>query len=184
MDFEKITNLDLDKIDLSTLSLKIDDLEYRDYFTSKSSVEHYRLLSYISLNNNGIKMLDIGTLKGCSALAMSINSSNEINTFNLHNQLTLTVNPTNINVYIDDILKPEYLDLILNSRYILLDTFHDGTFEKTFFNYLKEINYKGYLLLDDIKLNEEMINFWKFIDINKIDISHLGHLTGTGVVIF
>ena len=63
MDFEKITNLDLDKIDLSTLSLKIDDLEYRDYFTSKSSVEHYRLLSYISLNNNGIKMLDIGTLK-------------------------------------------------------------------------------------------------------------------------
>jgi hypothetical protein len=115
---------------------------------------------------------------------MSINSSNEINTFNLHNQLTLTVTPTNINVYIDDILKPEYLDLILSSRYILLDTFHDGTFEKTFFDYLKEINYKGYLLLDDIKLNEEMINFWKFIDINKIDISHLGHLTGTGVVIF
>jgi hypothetical protein len=184
MDFEKITNLDLDKIDLSTLSLKIDDLEYRDYFTSKSSVEHYRLLSYISLNNDGIKMLDIGTLKGCSALAMSINSSNKINTFNLHNQLTLTVTPTNINVYIDDILKPEYLDLILSSRYILLDTFHDGTFEKTFFNYLKEINYKGYLLLDDIKLNEEMITFWKFIDINKIDISHLGHLTGTGVVIF
>ena len=54
MNFEKITNLELDKIDLSILSLNIDDLEYRDYFTSKSSIEHYRLLSYISLNDNNI----------------------------------------------------------------------------------------------------------------------------------
>jgi hypothetical protein len=184
MNFEKKTNLELDKIDLSILSLNIDDIEYKDYFTSKSSIEHYRLLSYISLNNNNIKMLDIGTLKGCSALAMSINSNNEINTFNLHDQLTLKLTPTNINIHIEDILKPEYLYLILDSKYILLDTFHDGTFERTFFEYLKEIKYKGYLLLDDIKLNEEMINFWNFIDIEKIDISHLGHSTGTGVVIF
>jgi hypothetical protein len=76
------------------------------------------------------------------------------------------------------------LDLILNSKYILLDTFHDGTFETVFFQYLKKIGYKGYLLLDDIKLNKEMVEFWDNVDIEKSDISHLGHSTGTGVVYF
>jgi hypothetical protein len=184
MNFETITNEDLDNIDLSELSLIIDNLEYQNYFTSKSSMEHYRLMSYISLNNDGIKILDIGTLKGCSALSLSINPNNEVNSFNLNDELQLNVKPSNINFFIDDILKSEYLDLILNSKYILLDTFHDGTFETVFFQYLKKIGYKGYLLLDDIKLNKEMVEFWDNVDIEKSDISHLGHSTGTGVVYF
>ena len=184
MDFTKITNLELDEIDLSSLSLNIDNLEYINYFKSKSSIDHYRLLSHISLNNNYIKFLDIGTLKGCSALAMSINDNNEVNSFNLYNELQLKSNPPNINFYIDDILKPKYLELILNSKYILLDTFHDGTFETIFFEYLKKIGYEGYLLLDDIKINNEMMIFWDSIDIEKLDITHLGHLTGTGLVTF
>jgi hypothetical protein len=184
MNFKQITNLDLDNIDLSSLSLKIDNIEYINYFISKSSIEHYRLMSYISLNNDGIKILDIGTLKGCSALALSINKNNEVNSFNLHDELQLNSIPTNINFYIDDILNSKYLNLILDSKYILLDTFHDGTFELIFLEYLKKIGYKGYLLLDDIKLNKDMVDFWNNIDIEKSDISHLGHITGTGVVYF
>jgi hypothetical protein len=162
----------------------IDNDEYIGYFNSRASMEHYRLMSYISLNNDGIKILDIGTLKGCSALSLSINPNNEVNSFNLSDELQLISKPSNINFFIDDILKSEYLDLVLSSKYILLDTFHDGTFETAFFEYLKKIRYKGYLLLDDIKLNKEMINFWNNIDIEKSDISHLGHITGTGVVYF
>jgi len=184
MNFDKINNTELDEIDLSSLSLTIDNNEYRNYFVSKSSLEHYRLLSYISLNNDNIKILDIGTLKGCSALALSINSKNQINSFNLNDELQLNFVPSNVSFYIDDILKLEYKDLILNSKYILLDTFHDGTFEFVFFNYLKNIEYKGYLILDDIKLNPEMTNFWNNIDIEKKDISNIGHITGTGVVYF
>lgn len=184
MNFREITNTELDKIDLSSLSLMIDNDEYRGYFISKSSIEHYRLMSYISLNNEGIKILDIGTLKGCSALALSINPNNEVNSFNLNNELQLNVKPSNINFFIDDILKSEYLELILDSKYILLDTFHDGTFETIFVNYLIQVGYKGYLLLDDIYLNKEMIEFWNSISKEKYDITNLGHSTGTGVVYF
>jgi hypothetical protein len=184
MNFLKITNEELDNIDLSSRSLMIDNLEYQNYFTSKSSMEHYRLMSYISLSENDIKILDIGTLKGCSALALSINPNNVVNSFNLHSELQLNSIPSNVNFFIDNIIKPEYRELILESKYILLDTFHDGTFEVEFFNYLKEIGYKGYLLLDDIKLNKEMVEFWDYVDIEKTDISHLGHITGTGVVYF
>lgn len=184
MDFNKITNTELDEIDLSSLSLMIDNEEYRGYFTSKSSVEHYRLLSYVSLNNDNIKIMDIGTLKGCSALALSINPNNEVNSFNLNNELQLNPLPLNVNFFIDNVLNSKYLDLILNSKYILLDTFHDGTFEIEFVNYLNKIGYKGYLLLDDIFLNKEMIEFWNSINKEKYDITNLGHLTGTGVVYF
>jgi hypothetical protein len=117
-------------------------------------------------------------------LALSINKNNEVNSFNLHDELQLNSIPTNINFYIDDILNSKYLNLILDSKYILLDTFHDGTFELIFLEYLKKIGYKGYLLLDDIKLNKDMVDFWNNIDIEKSDISHLGHITGTGVVYF
>ena len=84
----------------------------------------------------------------------------------------------------DDISNGSYDELILNSKIILLDTFHDGTFELKFYNHLKSINYKGYLLLDDIKLNNEMVEFWNQIELEKQDLTHIGHVSGTGVVYF
>ena len=78
----------------------------------------------------------------------------------------------------------EHKDLVLSCTYILLDTNHDGTFEKAFYEYLIEIDYKGILLLDDIKLNPEMIDFWNGITKEKQDISEIGHITGTGLVMF
>ena len=85
---------------------------------------------------------------------------------------------------VDNILNEEYKELILSSKLILVDTFHDGTFEQQFHDYLNEINWKGVLLLDDIKLNQEMINYWNNIKENKTDITQYGHDTGTGIVYF
>ena len=104
--------------------------------------------------------------------------------FNLSDQLDINNYPENIKFIVDDILKDEYRDLILKSKIILLDTLHGGSFERTFFNYLNDIRFKGILLLDDIFLNDEMIAFWDSIDMQKEDISRLGHSTGTGVVFF
>ena len=89
-----------------------------------------------------------------------------------------------INFIIDDIMNKKYRPIILESKIIVLDTYHTGTFEKTFYDYLKEINYKGILLLDDIKLNNEMVEFWNLITEEKDDITHIGHITGTGIVYF
>jgi hypothetical protein len=46
------------------------------------------------------------------------------------------------------------------------------------------LGYKGYLLLDDVFLNKEMVEFWNLIELDKQDLTNLGHATGTGVVYF
>jgi hypothetical protein len=74
--------------------------------------------------------------------------------------------------------------MLLSSKIILLDTFHDGGFELEFLNYLKGINYSGVLILDDIHLNNEMKSFWENINEDKLDITNIGHGSGTGVVYF
>jgi hypothetical protein len=184
MDFNKITNKELDEIDLTKISNFINSLEYQNYFISKSGIDHYRLLSFISLNENDINILDIGSLKGCSALAFSINPNNNVTSFNIINELDLNFIPNNINFIIDNVINGNYDDLIMNSKYIMLDTFHDASFEKEFLNHLIKLNYKGFLLLDDIYLNDEMKIFWSSMKLEKYDISKIGHVTGTGLVSF
>jgi len=184
MDFLSITNQQLDNIDLFPYAQRINSSEYQNYFISKSGQEHYRLLAYVSQQNNWVDILDIGTLKGCSALAFSVNLANKVRSFNVDDEFDLNQVPTNTEFIIDNILNEKYRDVILGSKYIMLDTYHDGTFEKEFYDYLVSINYKGYLLLDDIHLNFEMERFWGLIPKEKYDITNIGHATGTGVVYF
>ena len=184
MDFLSITNEQLDNIDLFPYSQRINSSEYQGYFMSKSGQEHYRLLVYISQNDDLVDILDVGTLKGCSALAFSVNSKNKVRSFNVGNEFDLNYTPLNAEFIIDNVLNGNYDNIILGSKYIMLDTYHDGTFEKEFYDYLVSINYKGYLLLDDIHLNFEMERFWGSITKEKYDITNLGHSTGTGIVYF
>ena len=184
MDFLSITNEELDNIDLFPYSQKINSLEYQQYFMSKSGQEHYRLLAHISQTNDLVDILDVGTLKGCSALAFSVNSKNKVRSFNVGNEFDLNYTPLNAEFIIDNVLNGNYDNIILGSKYIMLDTYHDGTFEKEFYDHLVSINYKGYLLLDDIHLNFEMERFWGSITKEKYDITNIGHSTGTGVVYF
>ena len=179
----KISNDDLDCLVMDNYVL-INNEEYKNYFISPSSMEHYRLLTYLSNSISDSVFIDIGTFKGSSALALSSNKTNVVYSFNLSNELQLTELPNNIQFIVGDIMDEQYRHIILNSKIILLDTFHDGTFEKLFYDYLKHINYNGLLILDDIKLNNEMINFWNSVDYDKDDISNIGHITGTGVVYF
>ena len=183
MNFLEIKEDDLNNIDMNPLSEKITSDEQKKYFLEKASQEHYRLLSYISLNNNGVKILDVGTYKGCSALAFSINPTNTIYSFDVAWFLDLK-DYNNFTFINDNVMLEKYKSLIISCPYILLDTLHDGKFEKSFYDYLKNINYKGCLLLDDIKLNKEMVDFWNSINDEKYDISHIGHITGTGVIKF
>ena len=184
MNFLSITNEELNSLDLKSQGNKIVSQEYRNYYFSNSGQEHYRLLTYISNNNDNIKLLDIGTLKGCSALALSSNYKNKVFSFNLVNQLDLNEIPSNIEFIIDNIMKTDYKNLLLESKFIMLDTFHDGELEKEFYEYLKFIKFKGYLLLDDIYLNNNMEKFWNSIDNPKDDLTKIGHSTGTGIVYF
>ena len=162
----------------------INNVEYQEYYKNISSKEHYRLLTYLSNSFNNVTFIDIGTLKGSSALALSTNKQNKVYSFNVSNQLELNKLPENVEFVIDNIINGKYDEIILSSKFILLDTFHDGSFESEFLNYLKKLKYIGVLILDDINLNNEMRFFWENIKEDKTNISNIGHSSGTGVVFF
>lgn len=180
-----INETELNKIDLSLLSDRIIDEEFKNYFLDEPGKEHYKLLAYFSLKYNDSTLLDIGTYKGCSALALSYNPTNKITSFDIREGLKrLHSVPDNVECVIDDCSKKQYKDLILSSPFIMLDTDHDGVFEIYFHKYLQDIEYKGLLMIDDIKLNEPMVNYWNSIKEEKHDISHVGHHSGTGLITF
>lgn len=184
MRIEKIKNVDLDSIDMLKLSNHINLDEHKNYYLSSSGKEHYRLLSYLSINNFSENYLDIGTYKGLSALSLSTNKNSKVHTFNIKDELDIDIKPKNINFYIDDILKEEYIDIILSSKLIFLDTLHDGIFERDFINHLSAINYKGALLLDDIHYFYGLKCVWEEINKEKYDITEIGHFSGTGLIYF
>lgn len=159
--------------------------EYRAYFTGKSGTEHYRLLKYLSYSFSDELILDIGTLYGCSALALSSNPRNEVYSFNIvDNDIKISSIPKNITFRRGNVLSDEYKSEISRSALILLDTMHTGVFERQIYRHLLKTDYHGVLLLDDIYLNKEMVSFWNDIKEDKQDITNLGHSTGTGIVYF
>lgn len=181
----EIKNEDLDVIDLKHYDNILSKLStFALYFHLPSGREHYRLLSELSKLYDGELLYDIGTNNGCSALALSENGSNNIKSYDIHfHDGVQHVIKDNIEFFLKNVL--EEIDFPHNSRFIMLDTDHDGRFEKIFYDFLKEKNYKGLLFLDDIHLNNEMKDFWNnVIKEEKYDLTSIGHNTGSGIVIF
>lgn len=176
----RVNNSTLDSINIDNSN--IIESEFAEYYISNSGKEHYRLLTYISGLYDDKILIDVGTYKGCSANALATNENNIVYTFNLLDQVRLYNKPKNINFILDNIINYKYVEIITNSPFIILDTDHTGKFELEFYKYLKELNYSGLLLLDDIFLNKEMTTFWNNLEHRKYDITHIGHWSGTGLV--
>lgn len=180
----QIVENDLHNIDLTMLGYSVIEKEFRDYFLDVPGREHYKLLAYFSSQYNNSNLLDIGTYKGCSALALAYNNTNTVYSFDIGNYRALHDSPDNIHFIIDWATDPKYLDLIQSSPFIMVDTLHDGLFERQFHILLQEINWRGILFLDDIHLNDSMKEYWEEIPEKKLDVSHYGHWSGTGLVYF
>ena len=172
----------LDSIDLTELSTLINDEEAKNYFLDIPGREHYKLLSYLSNEYTGEVILDIGTYKGCSSIALSYNTDNKVFSFDIKDYKVITRVPSNVEYIIGDITSSDYNSLLISSKLIMLDTFHDGNFESKFYYHLKNIKWKGTLILDDIYLNDSMKSYWEGIVEEKIDLTKYGHYTGTGLV--
>lgn len=185
---EVINSISLDKF------RSISNIDQHEFHQSPGS-QHYKLLAYLStLFNNGI-IIDIGTHRGASATALSYNPTNTIYTFDIENRISddfsspksiqnIVFNYTNI--FSHDV-RGSWKDRILSSNMIFLDIDpHDGVLEYEFYEWLKEQNYQGLLVLDDIWYFKGMRNnFWYKIEGKyKEDITNLGHWSGTGVVQF
>lgn len=191
MDMEKILSEilkvgkdQLDSIDLNDYRKITDSINTpKEWFYMQSGVEHYRLLAFISGLFENESLLDIGTYQGSSSIAMSYNPKNSITSFDVNHQPEISkIKIPNINYKIGNVL--EFTDLIIKSPFILLDTYHDGSFEAEFMEEMIKINYRGIVLFDDIHLSGPMETFWNSIDSEKYDLTSKGHYTGTGLVYF
>jgi hypothetical protein len=180
----KVSNNKLNSLDLTHNNYMIDKMSsFALYYHYPSGKEHYRLLTYISKLYNGDFILDIGTDNGCSAIALSDNEKNTVKTFDVVNRKEPNViTKDNIKFFLDDIFK--YEEVLKESRFIMVDTNNDGVFERKIYDKLKDINYKGLVLIDDIHLNSEMKRFWESVPDEKFDLTIKGHSTGTGIIIF
>ncbi|MBF0227515.1 MAG: hypothetical protein HQK76_18875 [Desulfobacterales bacterium] len=173
----------ISKIDLTIFSKYLGNKIYSKFFFDKDFKEHYRIVAYLSSFFNNALIFDVGTYMGHSALALSYNKTNKIISYDIKQarELFYEKELDNIDFHIGNVLEDKRL---LEAPLIIIDTNHDGIFEKEIYNFLKQNKYKGLLFLDDIHLNKEMVDFWKLISEPKIDITNLGHFSGSGLVDF
>jgi len=152
--------------------------------------QHYRLLAELSLQFYEKTIIDIGTHKGMSALALSYNTTNKVLSFDIVDKPD---RPQRNNIYymIEDVLSGEgqerWKTTILESPLIFLDIDpHEGTREYAFYEWLRDNQYKGLVICDDIWYFKEMRdNFWyKIPSEHKLDITDQGHWSGTGILRF
>ena len=173
----------VDRIDLRTLSRHVGNPGHLDYFLDTRFQEHYRLIACLSACFQESCIFDIGTNKGYSALALSYNPANTVVSYDIVEcrELRFADQLERIEYRIGNALSDPRL---LSSPLIMLDTDHDGVFERQVYDHLRQSRYRGFLFLDDIHLNRAMIRFWDSIREPKEDLTDLGHFSGSGLVFF
>lgn len=163
--------------------------EFAKFFMGSSGKEHYTLLSHLSwqLERNET-VVDVGTFLGFSALALSHNQTAKVVTYDLESKIPKDIDMftplhrKNIEFRIGDVLKD--LPELIQSPFMFLDTNHDGGFEREFLAKLEHLKFKGILFCDDIHLNDAMKMFWQSVTLPKMDLTSVGHWSGTGAILF
>ena len=143
------------------------------------------LYNYVAKLFKNSVILDIGTRHGASAVSLK-SDTNVVYTIDCRAwKDRLDFEKIGIRALIVDIA---HIDekLLKSASLIVLDVAHDGMMEIMFYRRLKQIDYKGILILDDIHLQKygDMEGFWQKIDLPKYDLTLVGHCTGTGMVDF
>ena len=143
----------------------------------------YKLYSYLAKQVGGKMVLDIGTLFGGSALALSTSDKNVISydlmSIETHQPGALDKNNIILRVadFMEDEIEYDLVDLIV----IDVDP-HDGLQEPPMIEFLVDMGFKGLIILDDIHLSPEMEQMWNNFEYEKHDATEVGHFSGTGIL--
>ena len=182
---KKTIKLDKDAIKTLDVShLAEQSLNSNDWLTAGQS--EYRLYAWLSTKFNNTTILDVGTRTGGSALALSYNDKNKVISYDLVEQgASSGIKKDNITFKVQDFREDDTLDYD-NISIIMIDVDpHDGTAEEEMFEYLEDKGWKGLVLLDDIGPQwPEIEDFWNRITFPKINVTEIGHMSGTGLVNF
>jgi hypothetical protein len=180
---ENVSNIILLKEDVNPVDVSS--------YLGEPGVEHYKLLALLSTYFNDVEIFDIGTYhcRGTSTAALSYNDNNKVISFNVNVSNLPRLKP-NCQSFQRNLWNPSarefWKERLLKSPLIFLDLHpHDGKMEFEFYNWLKDNEYKGILILDHIWHFKDMRdNLWSKISITKYDLTVLGHSYGTGIVDF
>lgn len=186
-DLRKLTKEELDKFDLSNLEKLGFRMQNNLLYPPGDSP--FKLYAYLStLFNDGI-ILDVGTEYGNSALALSYNENNTIMSYNILEEGASGIIRENIIWKIMDFREDESIDYEAVKMICIDVDPHDGRQEIEMFKFLQDKGWEGILIFDDIHVNDKMNSFWDSIepidsteDI-KYDITHIGHSSGTGIIL-
>jgi predicted O-methyltransferase YrrM len=194
----KINYKDILEVDMSFLEKFFNKIGYIQgaYNDKIPTIEHYRLLTYLSFQFNNTTIIDAGTHHGVSALCLAQNPSNKVISYDIENldfekiinsDLQHTPfgksypNLTFKNLDINN----ESESVINSASFIFLDISHNGVDELKFSNTLERIDYNGYVLCDDVDTDMFPLRGWfDSINRNKHHLTEIGHLTGSGLVDF
>ena len=181
---EKTIKLDKDAIkSLDVSHLAEQSLNKNDWLSAGQS--EYRLYAWLSKQFNNTTILDVGTRTGGSALALSYNEKNQVISYDLMEQGASQIQKDNITWKIQDFRSDDTLDW-KNISIIMIDVDpHDGVQEVEMMEFLNEVGWKGIMLLDDIGPGwPEVQDMWDEIPEEKLDVTEVGHMSGTGLVNF
>jgi hypothetical protein len=176
---------EVQSVDLFNSSTSLSNFQYRSYYNEQAGKEHYKLLAFVASLFPSQTIYDIGTHFGGSSVALST-TAHKVISYDIVEMKQLIVLPSNVEYKIGDFRKdPD----VLNSPFIFVDVDpHDGIQERDFHSFFLESKYKGIVLWDDIRANREMHEWWSSIQesdtIKKVDLSTLGHWSGTGMIVY
>lgn len=163
----------------------------KNYYDLESGKQEYRLYSYLSSLFDNITILDIGTYNGRSAVSLSHNENNKVISYNINDDIKdlhhKIYTKSNIEFLIKNVLDDLNEEFLKNVKIVLIDIDHFYTIEKQIIDKLKEFNYDGLILLDDIihpspREFGAMQKLWNEIEDEKYNITKYGHWSGTGLV--
>jgi len=168
------------RVDNSSLKKFIRYQQHKKLINGKAGREHYKLLAYLTSKIQNGFIVELGTHHGTSCLAFSVNPTNTIRTYDVVDSFDLAVVPGNVTRVLGNIFDLNEQHYLLKANLIFLDTAHNGDFEWQVYSYLKENNYQGIIIYDDIHWSVEMVDFWNKVDLPKHDITDIGHGSGKG----
>lgn len=182
----------LQKVSLEVFhQYQTDDFEFYEPYGK----QHYRLLAYLSTLFKNSNIIDIGTHKGSSALALSYEDSNTIHTYDIINKIEGQKFNRKLFSERDNVIRHyenlwdnlnSHKEFLLSCPLIFVDIDpHEGRDELIFYYFMLASGYQGVLIFDDIHYFEGMRRFWSQVDNRyKVDLTKYGHFSGTGAVIF
>ena len=183
MKFKLPTKEELNAIDMAPILANIKECPEKKYVDMPAGVEHYRLLHWLGHQHTFAVIKEIGTYMGFGAMCLAANEDNAIHTYDLDFGPVKWINrPFNVtpvkSFVVDDFDKG-----VGGAEVIFVDTWHNGIMEKKLLDHLVNKDWHGLLIYDDLHYNDAMREFWRSVQQEKYDLTEIGHVTGTGLII-